>query len=817
MIRKLPILGLAAFLVAGCGSEKSVFGGKDKSAENTLEKSKNGLKSYNEVITSEAESDEGLFTTHFVDDKLYFEIPVEMLDKDMLLVSRIAAVPDGYGGGYVNAGSKVNEQVVRWTKRKGNIDVKVISFENMSDEESPIYKSVRANNYFPILFSSKIETYNQDSTSVVIEASALFENEVQAINGLSSSLRQRYKVKKLDQSRSYIESANSYPKNVEIKHVMTYEAEEPPSRDQAGTISMMMNQSMILLPDDKMQPRIADHRVGWFTIDKYDYNSEELKADDYELIRRWRLVPKDIEAYKRGELVEPEEPIVYYLDPATPEKWRPYFRKGIEDWNVAFEEAGFKNAIIAKDPPTEEEDPEFSPEDVRYSVVRYVASTTRNAVGPSVTDPRTGEIIESDIIWYHNHLRSYRNRYMIEAGAQTEDARTLNTPESEIGEMMRMVIAHEVGHALGLPHNMKASSAYLTDSLRSPEFTQKYGLTPSIMDYARVNYVAQPEDEGVRYIRMMGPYDKYAINWGYRYLPEAESAEAEKEKLDEWILEKAGNPWYEFGNGYGGVDPQSQRESLGDDQVKASEYGLANLKKVVPNLIEWTSKNGYAYDDLEEVYRELTYMWRGYTSHVVANVGGVYETRKTSNQDGVVYENVPKKKQEEAVNFLVEEAFTTPDWLLNQEILKRIEASGAIDRVQNLQTGALNSLLDEDRLNRMIANEEVNENKAYTAVSLMEDLRKGIFSELYNRKKVDAYRRNLQRSYVDIASEYLKKLNAEDNQALLKSDIMPLMRGEMQTLKRELNRRKSGVNHSLTQYHWEDLIARIDAALDVES
>ncbi|PKD15864.1 zinc-dependent metalloprotease [Salegentibacter salinarum] len=817
MIRKLPILGLAAFLVASCGSEKSVFGGKDISAENTSKRSTNGLKSYNEVITSEAESDEGLFTTHFVDDKLYFEIPVAMLDKEMLLVSRIAGVPDGYGGGYVNAGSKVNEQVVRWTKRKGSIDVKVISFENMSDEESPIYKSVQANNYFPILFSSKIEAYNQDSTSVVIEASALFENEVEAINGLSSSLRKRYKVKKLDQSRSYIESAKAYPKNVEIKHVMTYEAEEPPTRDQAGTISMMMNQSMILLPDEKMQPRIADHRVGWFTIDKYDYNSEELKADDYELIRRWKLVPKDIEAYKRGELVEPEEPIVYYLDPATPEKWRPYFKQGIEDWNVAFEEAGFKNAIIAKDPPSEEEDPEFSPEDVRYSVVRYVASTTRNAVGPSVTDPRTGEIIESDIIWYHNHLRSYRNRFMIEAGAQTEDARTLNTPESEIGEMMRMVIAHEVGHALGLPHNMKASAAYPTDSLRSPEFTQKYGLTPSIMDYARVNYVAQPEDEGVRYIRMMGPYDKYAINWGYRYLPEADSPEAEKGKLDEWILEKAGNPWYEFGNGYGGVDPQSQRESLGDDQVKASEYGLANLKKVVPNLIEWTSKDGYGYDDLEEVYRELTYMWRGYTSHVVANVGGVYETRKTSNQDGVVYENVPKKKQEEAVNFLVEEAFTTPDWLLNQEILNRIEASGAIERIQGLQTRALNSLLDEDRLYRMIANEEVNENEAYTAVSLMEDLRKGIFSELYSRNKVDAYRRNLQRSYVDIASEYLKKLNAEDNEALLKSDILPLMRGEMQTLKRELNRRKSGTNHSLTQYHWEDLIARIDAALDVES
>ncbi|MBE7641039.1 DUF5117 domain-containing protein [Salegentibacter sp. BLCTC] len=817
MIKKLPVLGLAAMLAVGCGSEKSLFGGKDKSAENIPKKSTNGLKSYNQVIPSSAKSDEGLFTTHFVDDKLYFEIPIDLLDKDMLLVSRIAGVPDGYGGGYVNAGSKVNEQVVRWTKRKGNIDVKVISFENMSDEESPIYKSVQANNYFPILFSSKIETYNADSTSVVIEVGDLFENEVKAINGLSSSLRKRYKVRRLDQNRSYIESANSYPKNIEVKHVMTYEAEEPPTQDQAGTISMMMNQSMVLLPDDKMQPRIADSRVGWFTIDKYNYNSEELKADDYELIRRWRLVPKDIEAYKRGELVEPVKPIVYYLDPATPKKWRPYFKQGIEDWNVAFEKAGFKNAVIAKDPPTKEEDPEFSPEDVRYSVVRYVASTTRNAVGPSVTDPRTGEIIESDIIWYHNHLRSYRNRFMIEAGAQTEDARTLNTPESEIGEMMRMVIAHEVGHALGLPHNMKASSAYPTDSLRSAEFTQKYGLTPSIMDYARVNYVAQPEDKGVRYIRMMGPYDLYAINWGYRYLPEAKSAEAEKEKLDAWILEKAGNPWYEFGNGYGGVDPQSQRESLGDDQVKASEYGLANLKRVVPNLIEWTSKDGYGYEDLEEVYRELTYMWRGYVSHVVTNVGGVYETRKTSNQDGVVYKNVPKQKQKEAVGFLVDEAFSTPKWLLNQEILDRIEASGAIERVQSLQTRALKSLLDEDRLNRMIENEEINGNEAYTAINLMQELRKGIFSELYSRKNVDAYRRNLQRSYVDIASNYLKKMKSEGNEALLKSDILPLMRGEMQTLKQDINRRKSGVNHSLTRYHWNDLIARIDAALEVES
>tara|TARA_B100000929_G_scaffold57926_1_gene43472 strand:+ start:1 stop:1716 length:1716 start_codon:yes stop_codon:yes gene_type:complete len=569
---------------------------------------------------------------------------------------------------------------------------------------------------------------------------------------------------------------------------------------------------MILLPEDKMQPRIADERVGWFTLRKYDYDSDALKSDDYRILRRWRLVPKDIEAYKRGELVEPVKPIIYYLDPATPLKWRPYFKQGIEDWNAAFEKAGFKNAIIAKDPPSPEEDPEFSPEDVRYSVIRYVASTTRNAVGPSVSDPRTGEILESDVIWYHNHLRSYRNRFMIEAGAQNPAARTLETPEAEIGEMMRMVIAHEVGHAIGLPHNMKASSAYPTDSLRVASFTQKYGLTPSIMDYARVNYVAQPEDKGVRYIRMMGPYDYYAVNWGYRYIPEAETAEEEKPTLDQWILEKAGNPWYEFGSSTG-VDPHSQTESLGDDNIKASLYGLANMKKVIPNLIDWTTKDGYGYDDLDEVYGELTRLWRGYVYHVITNVGGIYETRKTADQEGVVYEPVPKSIQEEAVTFLNEHAFTTPEWLLDKEILNRIESDGAIERIQNLQTRALNSLLSVDRINRLVSTVEQEGAEAYSPIELMTDLRKGIFSELYAAQKTDAYRRNLQRAFIDIASEYIKKEKADDDE-VLKSDASALMRGVLNQMRRDLNTRKNYSGDTITQYHFEDLIARIDTAFD---
>jgi hypothetical protein len=815
MIKKLPMYGLLLAVGVSCQTQKAVPAQKSDAA--AQKKTQDDTKPYKEVITAAAKSDEGLFTTHFVGEKLYFEIPLNMLEKDMLLVSRIAGVPAGFGGGYVNAGSKANEQVVRWSKRGDYIDMKVISFENESDEGSPIYQSVAANNFFPILFSSKIAAYNDDKTSAVIEVSDLFKEEVAAINGVSPSLKKRYKVKKLDKSRSYITAANAFPENIEVKHVMTYEAEEPPERDQAGTITMLMNQSMILLPEEKMQPRLADHRVGWFTTRKYNYNSEELKSDDYRIINRWQLVPKDIEAYKRGELVEPVKPIVWYLDPATPEKWRPYFKQGIEDWNVAFEAAGFKNAVIAKDPPTKEEDPGFSPEDVRYSVVRYVASTTRNAMGPSVTDPRTGEIIESDIIWYHNHLRSYRNRYMIEAGAQLESARTLNTSEEEIGEMMRMVIAHEVGHALGLPHNMKASSAYATDSLRSPEFTQKYGLTPSIMDYARVNYVAQPGDEGVRYIRMMGPYDLYAINWGYRYIPEANSPEDEKPVLSEWILEKAGDPAYEFGNGYGGIDPQSQRESLGDDQVKASEYGLANLKKVVPNLVAWTSKDNADYSELTEVYRELTNMWRGYVSHVVANVGGVYETRKTADQEGTVYTHVPEEKQEAAIEFLNRHAFSTPDWLLDKELLARIEPTGAIERVQNLQSRALNDLLDEDRLQRMITNEQVNGREAYTAVEMMNDLRKGIFEELYRSQEVNAYRRNIQRAYVDAAAGYVQNLKKEESDEVASTDVIALMRGDLEQLRRDLRARRNRTNDQLSIYHWNDLIARIDAALDVDA
>ena len=482
--------------------------------------------------------------------------------------------------------------------------------------------------------------------------------------------------------------------------------------------------------------------MGWFTLKKYDYSAPDLKAKDYTIIRRWRLEPKDKEAYARGELVEPIKPIVYYLDPATPMVWRPYFKKGVEDWNQAFEKAGFKNAIRAMDPPTAEEDPDFSPEDVRYSTVRYVASTTRNAVGPSVSDPRTGEILESDIIWYHNHLRSYRNRYLLETGAANPSARTLNTPEEEIGEMMRRVIAHEIGHALGLPHNMKASSAYPVDSLRSGAFTQKMGIATTIMDYARYNYVAQPGDTGIRFVRQMGPYDDYAIEWGYRYFKENDP-DYEKEVLKEIVDKKSLDPLYMFGSR--GNDPNTQTENIGDDPVKASSYGLKNLKIVAENLESWTTPTGASYDDLRELYGELIGVYRRYIYHVVTIVGGVNETLMVQGQDALPYQNVSAEKQREALVFLNTHLWRTQGWLFSPSMISKFERNGILQRITDLQKAALYRIISPRTLNNMLSQENTLAGSPLKVKALLQILQTDLVA---NNPLKTVSDRELQKNYV---------------------------------------------------------------------
>ncbi len=611
----------------------------------------------------------------------------------------------------------------------------------------------------------------------------------------------------MDAKRSFIERVNSYPKNIEVRHVKTYGANAAPSNRDLGSISMELSNSMILLPKVPMKRRYADDRVGWFSRSQVDYGLEAQKSKTVRYLDRYRLEVKDedIAKFKRGELVEPKKQIVYYVDRATPEKWIPFIIQGVNDWQVAFEAAGFKNAIIAKRAPTKEEDPEYSPEDVRYSVIRYLASPIPNAQGPHVSDPRSGEILESDINWYHNVMSLLQGWYFVQTAAINPEAQKVGFKTEVMGELIKFVSSHELGHTLGLPHNMGSSSAYPVDSLRSATFTKKFGTAPSIMDYARFNYVAQPQDKGVALMPNIGIYDKHSINWGYRPIL-GKTAEEEKPILDSWILKHAGDPMYRFGRN-NRIDPSSQTEDLGDDGIKASNYGIANLKRIVPNLMKWTGKKGENYADLKEMYGHVLGQFNRYNGHVTTIIGGVIEDNKTSDQKGAIYTHVTKARQKKAVKYLNDELFTTPSWVINKAIIDRTESSGVTNRIKGMQTRTLRGVLNESRIIRMVDNQTLNGSKAYTVLSMMSDLRRGIWAELYSRKSIDAFRRNLQRAHVSRLG-FLMSKGADI------SDIKPIVRGELNRIKRDTKKAIATAPNTLTRYHLQDVVERIDTILD---
>jgi len=798
---------------------------------------------YKTVITDKAVTRTGLFKTHKVDDKYYFEIGDTILNREILVVSRIARAgaevraADGY------AGDQIGSTVIKFEKGPNNrIFMRKISYRAYSaDSTKSMYQAVQRSNIQAIAAAFNVVALSPDNKGTVIDMTEYIngDNEVFFFN--SPQAKQRIRLGGLLTDRSYIENVRSYANNVEISTVKTYGlliaggrggGAPAPAAGGAnatnGSVTVELNTSLVILPKVPMKGRYFDPRVGYFTSSYTDFDLNPQGVKDVQLIARWRLEPKaaDMARYKRGELVEPKKQIVYYIDPATPKKWIPYLIAGVNDWQVAFEKAGFKNAIVAKVAPTAKQDSTWSLDDASHSVIVYKPSETENASGPHISDPRSGEILETHINWYHNVMKLVHDWYMIQTAAVDPRARKMTFDDKLMGDLIRFVSSHEVGHTLGLRHNYGSSSSVPVEKLRDKAFVEANGHTPSIMDYARFNYVAQPEDnitsKGL-YPRI-GDYDKWAIEWGYKYMGN-KGPDAEKDELNKMAIESAKNRRLWFGTETNPDDPHSQNEDLSDNAMVASTYGIKNLQRILVKLPEWTKEEGEGYDNLENMYNQLTTQFGRYMGHVAKNIGGIYENPKSTDQAGRVYESTPAATQREAMAFLDKQLFTTPTWLLNQQILSDIGAS-PLQVIYTRQDAVLNRIITPRTLNKLVSAEAMDGAKAYKVTDFMGDMQNMIFREVKSNQAIDVYRRNLQKLYVDKLIDMVTPSSASASVVVAGrgatvsrdpdlTDAVSVAKAQLRAINTMI--KSANISDSMSSYHLQDLSERITEALNPKS